>query len=161
MRKNFRWAVWLIGAVLTVTLPGCGGDSPSPSNPSTPTPTPTARPSTTLNFNFSNLDRGEAVRSDFSVTVADADASILMDWTFSTDDIDVFVTNTSCSATLWTTLFNQTSGCTSLIRGASTAKPERATGRLLQGNYRIWAASDPNRSRQTESGFIQLTITAR
>ncbi len=157
--KSFpRCLLRLAAAAVVVVLPGCGGGGGG--GTTTPNPVPTPRPSTTLSFNYSNLDPREALGADFSVNVADADVEILVDWTFASTDVDVFVTSTSCSTASFLTLFNQVGSCTSLIRGVSTIKPERTTGRLLQGNYRIYAAN-ASFFGSPESGFIQVILRPR
>jgi hypothetical protein len=148
-------------AVLTLVLglPGCGGGgSSSPTTPSTPAPTP--RPPTVLNTSFSGLGRLEAQSATLTIGEVDADIDIVADWTFASNDVDVFVTSSSCSTSSFVTLFNQTSGCTSLIRGTSVTKPERTTGRLSQGTYKLWAGSAAS-SRSDESGVIQVTVRPR
>ena len=152
-----RIAPWGV-LTLVLGLPGCGGGSSSPSTPSTPAPTP--RPPTVLSTSFSGLSRLEAQSANLTIGEVDADVEIVADWTFASNDVDVFVTSTTCTTSSFATLFNQTNGCTTLIRGVSVTKPERTTGRLLQGTYKLWAGSAAT-SRSDESGVIQVTIRPR
>lgn len=154
MRSFLRTAGWALGAVLTLALPGCGGGSDNPSGPSGSNP-----PSTQVlpTQNFTNLQRGSAVFSDFNVSASGVTAEFEANWTFATNDIDIFVTSTSCSTASYTTLFNQTSGCTSLARGTSTSRPERTSAGLSPGNYRVYVGSS-FLSTSAESGTLVITL---
>jgi hypothetical protein len=141
--------------VLIAGLSACGGGSTTPTgsnnnNNSNQTSTVT----TTLpTFTFNSVPPGVVVFSDVSVN-GSGTLSLIADWTFSSSDIDVYVTATSCGAT---NVNNLQSSCTAIGRTTATAtKPERLSVPVSQGNYRLWIA---NFGPSTESGTLQATAT--
>jgi hypothetical protein len=154
MSRSLKCAVWLVGAALSVTLPGCGGGSDG-GGTTGPSNQPTTQTLPTQNFN--NLQRGAAVFSDFNVSASGVTAEFEANWTFASNDIDIFVTNTSCATASYNTLFNQTSGCTSLARGTSLSRPERTSVALSPGTYRVYVGSSFI-STSAESGTLVITL---
>lgn len=148
----------LAALAMTVGLPGCGGGGGG--NPAAPivTQPPAPQRNTLPTLTFSNLDRGEVELFELSVSPSPATAEMVADWTFASDDIDIFITGTGCSARSYNDLFNQRSGCASIARGTSITKPERlTTGTLAAGNYRVWIGSSGISTRR-ESGTLSITI---
>jgi hypothetical protein len=140
--------------VLVAGLSACGGGSnpvepPVNNNNNQPSTVTTTLPT----FTFNSVPPGVVVFTDVSVT-GSGTLSVTADWTFSSSDIDVYVTATSCGAT---NVNNLQSGCSAIGRTTATAtKPERLSVAVTQGNYRLWVA---NFGPSTESGTLQATAT--
>jgi hypothetical protein len=136
--------------VMGLGFVGCGGSS-SPSPVSTPTPNLT----TTLpTVSFSNLDINGVFSTDVNVTVSGS-ITVVGDWTLATDDVDVYVTDTSCDKTE-ARLVRQF--CT-LLGKADTykVKPKRLTMNVTPAMYRVFVANfGPTAA---ESGTLQISIT--
>jgi hypothetical protein len=136
--------------VMGLRFVGCGGSS-SPS----PVPTPTPNLTTTLpTVSFSNLDINGAFSTDVNVTVSGS-ITVVGDWTLATDDVDVYVTDTSCDKTE-ARLVRQF--CT-LLGKADTygVKPKRLTMSVTPAMYRVFVANfGPTAA---ESGTLQISIT--
>jgi hypothetical protein len=143
-------------AVLALPLMYCGG-----SKGGLTTPTQTAQgPKTFPARSFSSLAPERAVFGDYTVDVAGT-LQISADWTFSSDDIDVFVTSTSCSTSSYDDLLGGSGACTTLAEGIDVGeKPERATFNAAVGTYRVWVASS-FLSSSNESGTLSVTLTPR
>lgn len=127
-------------------LPGCGGGGSSPTAASTPAPGRTvigefsfiALPSPGLNF-------GE-------VTVSGAGTlEAVAEWTFASNDIDLYLTNGSCDATAFVA-----ERCTVITSATGLSKPERITAAVQAGVYRAWVV---NFGPGPESGTIQVFLT--
>lgn len=155
MRSVPKTATWIAGAVLTVALPGCGGGGGgSPTSPSTPSqPTTQVLPTK----NFSNLQRLTAQFTDFEISASGVTAEFEANWTFASNDIDIFVTSTACTTSSYVTLFDQTGSCASLARGTSTSRPERTSVALSPGTYRVYVGSSAL-SSSSESGTLVVTL---
>ncbi len=140
-----------VGLVLAVGLSGCGGgDSGStPAGPSAPQTITTTLPTST----FVGIRPGEVRFVDVSVSVTGTLRATL-DWTFPSNDLDIYVTTPSCTAVT-------TSGIQSLcsVAGRTTstaAKPELLSVSVTPGNVRVWAANFGPRS---ESGTLAITVS--
>jgi hypothetical protein len=104
-------------------------------------------------FTFNSVPPGVVVFTDVTIS-GTGTMSLIADWTFSSSDIDVYVTNTSCAAS---NTNNLQSGCSAIGRTTATAtKPERLTVNVSAGNYRLWIA---NFGPSTESGTLQASAT--
>jgi hypothetical protein len=146
-------AVAAVALVAGLSACGGGGGTTSPSNTGSTTPPPSTVTTTLPTFTFNSIAPGVVVFTDVSVN-GTGTLSLNADWTFSTSDIDVYVTATSCGAT---NINNLQSACAAVGRTVSTtAKPERLTVNVNQGNYRLWIA---NFGPSTESGTLQATAT--
>ncbi len=79
---------------LALVLPSCGGGSGGSTSPTTPaTPPPRVR-NVILQSTFSGLepfDTSEMVWFDPFTTTATGDVDITVDWTFASNDVDVFL----------------------------------------------------------------------
>jgi hypothetical protein len=139
---------------LVAGLSACGGGTTTPTNNGGGGSTgPTTVTTTLPTFTFNSVPPSVVVFTDVSVN-GSGTLSATADWTFSSSDIDIYVTSTSCAAT---NVNNLQSGCVALGRTtATTAKPERLTVNVAQGNYRLWIA---NFGPSTESGTLQATAT--
>src|SRR5262245_6581336 len=135
---------------LAVGLTGCGGGGSNP----TPVPTPNPVVTTTLpTSTFIGIQPGEVRFTDVTVNV-NGTLSATLDWTFSVNDLDIYVTSTSCS--VLTTAGIQ-GLCTAMGRTTSSVtKPERLTVNVTQGTVRVWAA---NFGPQSESGTLSITVS--
>ena len=142
----------LFRAVVTVAVLGggagaCGGggDTTSPTSTSTVTTTLPTQP-------FNRVAPDEVAATDVTINGTGV-LTCTADWTFASNDIDIYVTPTSCVAGDIGSLLD----CP--VMGRTTAvstKPERLTVDVTRGNYRVWIV---NYGPGAESGTLQLTAT--
>ena len=139
-RGNGGWP-YAIAAGLLAGLTACGGGgggggTGGVTTSSTPPPTPPP-PVVISQIQGFSLRAGFVSFASFSTTsVGTLEATV--DWTFATNDLDVYLTPATCTFTQLTA--NQ---CTVLAFSESTtAKPERARAtNVAAGNYTIWVAN--------------------
>jgi hypothetical protein len=132
-------------AFVAVGLAACGGGTTSPDTESQLTTSLPTQP-------FSNLAPFEVGFAEVTINGAGTLTSTA-DWTFATNDIDVYVTPPSCRAADVAELAN----CTIVGRTtAVTTKPEQLTVIVSRGNYRVWVA---NFGPSAESGTLRMTAT--
>lgn len=152
MKPVEQGALWRspgLALVLGLVVAGCGSSGPSP------VPTPTPNLTTTLpTVSFSNLDINGAFSTDVNVTVSGS-MTVVGDWTYTTDDVDVYVTDTSCDKTE-ARLVRQF--CTFLGKADTYGvKPKRLTMNVAPATYRVFIANfGPTAA---ESGTLQISIT--
>lgn len=134
-----------LGAV-AMGLAACGGGTTSPDDTtSTVTTTLPTQP-------FANLPAGAVAFAEVTINGTGV-LTGTADWTFPSNDIDVYVTAPSCQAGDIAQLMS----CAAVGRTtAVTTKPERLTVNVIQGNYRVWVA---NFGPSSESGTLQMTAT--
>lgn len=142
--------------ILVAGLSACGGGGNGPTGNtggSSGGGGSTTVTNTLPTFTFNSIPPGVVVFTDVSIN-GTGTMSLTADWTFSSSDIDIYVTATSCAAT---TTNNLQSGCSAIGRTTAVAtKPERLTVNVNQGNYRLWIA---NFGPATESGTLQASAT--
>jgi len=132
-----------------VPLLGCGGGGTTP----TPVPTPVPAPVRTI-VGQQNWTAGVLETPNFDVTLGAAgnmDATV--QWTFASNDVDIYVTSTSCASGA-DLLANR---CTLLAKAdGTTSKPERLSMQASAGVFRIWVVNfGPTR----ESGTLEVGVT--
>jgi hypothetical protein len=141
-----RFVTVVTVAALAAGLAACGGGTTTPdTDTSTVTTTLPTQP-------FANLPAGAVAFAEITIN-GTGSLTGTADWTFASNDIDVYVTAPSCRATDIVEL----TGCQAVGRTtAVTTKPERLTVNVTQGNYRVWVA---NFGPSAESGTLQMTAT--
>ena len=131
-------------ALLATGLAACGGGTTGPDDDDVTTNLPTQP--------FSNLAPFEVGFAEVTINGSGVLTSIA-DWTFATNDIDIFVTAPSCRAADVFELANcQAVGRTTAV----TTKPEQIAVNVTSGNYRVWVA---NFGPSTETGTLRMTAT--
>jgi hypothetical protein len=137
-------------AVLTLSVIACGGeDSPTGASADGPTTFP-AR-------SFSDLSPNGTTYGDYTVS-ANGTLQISADWQQSGNDIDIFITGTSCSTGSYNDLLGGTGNCRSMASQIGLSKPERLNHPVSSGSYRIWVASSFLSSTR-ESGTLNVTFS--
>lgn len=132
-----------------VALSACGGGTTSPDTPDTTSTITTTLPTQS----FSGIAPGEVVFAEVTINGTGV-LTGTADWTFPTNDIDIYVTAPSCRAA---DIIDLQSDCQAIGRTtAVTTKPERLTVNVTQGNYRVWIA---NFGSSSETGTLQMTAT--
>ncbi len=116
-----RVTAFAFGLTLVLALGACGGGG-SPSGPSTPPPTPqpTPTPPVVVSQGGGPLEVDFVARVPFT-TSQSGTLDITLDWTFATNDLDVFLLRGTCS---FDDFFDEV--CPTLAFSVSTtAKPEK------------------------------------
>jgi hypothetical protein len=141
-----RFFMGVAVAVLAAGLTACGGGTTTPD-------TTTSTVTTSLPTQpFANLAASEVAFAEVTINGTGV-LTGTADWTFASNDIDIYVTAPSCRATDIVELANcQAVGRTTAV----STKPERLTVNVTQGNYRVWVA---NFGPGSESGTLQMTAT--
>lgn len=145
-------ALGCAGALAAVIgLTACGGGSSSPTTPAVTTPPAPVR-SVIGNFTFSLGPIGLAQPVEVTVTGSGTiDATV--QWTFASNDVDLFLTDRNCNATQYLQLAN----CNILARADSfTNKPEVIRVTASTGVYRLFVYNDGPGS---EAGTLVVGFT--
>lgn len=161
MRERSATMVACVGGSLSalVLLAGCGGGggASSPTSPSSTTPSSQPTVQVLPTQTFTNLEPESAQFTDLRIDAAGVTADIEANWTFASNDVDVFVTSAACSTSSYDTLFFQVGSCASLARGTGVSRPERLSASLAAGSYRVYVASSAL-SSSPESGTLAVTL---
>lgn len=152
MTRQTRMGAIAGALALVVGLTACGGGGSSTGSTPPVTNPPAPVRSVIGNFTFSLGPIGLAQPVEVTVTgtgTVDATAQ----WTFSANDVDLFLTDRSCNATSYFNLGN----CNIMARADSfTSKPEVIRQSLSSGVYRLWVYNDGPGS---ESGTLIVGFT--
>jgi len=150
-RKAVALAAW--GVLTLAGLSGCGSGSTPPGGPSTPPPTPAA--STAVIHDDSFPVGSKVVVPDVFTTSSAGTLTITLDWTFATNDVDIFVAKGTEPCTLQT--FNDRSCGFLASEESTTMKPEKLTmANLAAGTYTLYVA---NFGSTDESVACHITLT--
>ena len=144
-----------------LVLPSCGSDKPC-SNPTAPgcglSPTPTPPPATVTRVISSGSGSipAHVIAPVVFTTTASGAIGIEVNWTFATNDVDIFLTRGSEPCTLET--FNNRT-CGFLATEESTSmKPEKLTApSMAAGSYTLYVV---NFGDTDESVAYQVTLTS-
>jgi hypothetical protein len=168
-RKQWRGVVTVVPclavAVTALLLPSCGGGGGSgggcSSNPAGPgcqaSPSPTPPPSVTrvVSQGSYQLESKAAVAVVFTTTAAGT-VGITVDWTFATNDVDIFLARGSEPCTVET--LNARSCGIIATEESTSMKPEKLTvPGLAAGTYTLYVA---NFGDTDESVAYQVTLTS-
>jgi hypothetical protein len=155
-----RLGAFAAALALAAVMPACGGGGGG-TTPSTLPPAPQPTRTQIQSGGFSVVGTDEAQRNGFNADVAVAPVNIsaagtveiVADWTFASNDVDVFWFAGSCSPA------QAVRGQCTVIAAeqSSTLKPERLTlTNVAAGSYTVGFA---NFGRTTESGNYQIFLT--
>ncbi len=152
MRVFTRVALGAVCLAVAVTLPGCGGGGGGGGSIVGPSRNPVR---SVISQRGWQLDVLEVYMADLSVTGDGSSATVdsTVEWTYATNDVDLYVTNTSCTLEMLVL-----DACPYVAHAdSSTAKPERVSFTVAAaGNYRFWVVNfGPTR----ESGTIEVAMT--
>lgn len=143
-RLSLRGAVALsLCLANALTTPGCGGDSASFP------PTLISETVFELNAPFTDLDRFGVTAVDF--TVPAGTLQITVDWTSSTDDLDIVLSNPACDS-----IALAAGICRVLATESSNLKPSRLVLATTATSYRLFVL---NLGPARESGTIAVKVT--
>ena len=132
-------------ALVAMGLAACGNGTTSPDPESQVTTSLPTQP-------FSNLAPFEVGFAEVTIN-GEGTLTSTADWTFVTNDIDIYVTPPSCRAADVAEL----ASCPVVGRTtAVTTKPEQLSVLVSRGNYRVWVA---NFGPSAESGTLRMTAT--
>jgi hypothetical protein len=134
---------------MAMALAACGGGGTS--TPTAPAAPPAPSRSVVGQSNWT-AEVGTAARIDATIGGAGS-MDVTVQWTFSSNDVDIYVTSTGCAS--HQDLLNNR--CTLIAKADGvTAKPERLTLTVQAGTFRIWMA---NFGPTDESGTVEVGIT--
>jgi hypothetical protein len=123
-------------------VPGCGGVT-DPDDPKR----------TTIGHRDWALDPFDALGVDISITgVGTGTLEATVEWTFGTNDVDVYVTAAACTPEMFAA-----EACSYKVKADSqTTKPEKVSYGVSAGdNYRFWIV---NFGPQRESGALEAIL---
>jgi len=125
-------ALWLGG------LAACGGSTPA--TPTSPPPTPTPAPVTRLIHDDAFAVGSRSVVPDTFATTSAGTLEVTVDWTFASNDVDIFIARGSEPCTLET--FNNRSCGIIASEESTTLKPEKLTiPNFAAGSYTLYVAN--------------------
>lgn len=153
-RQTRRRTIGALAAALALVmgLTACGGGSTNPTPPPVNNNPPPPVRSVIGNFTFSLGPIGLAQPVEVTVS-GNGTMDATVQWTFSANDVDLFLTDRSCNAT---SIFNL-GNCNVMARADSFAnKPEVIRQTLGTGVYRLWVYNDGPGS---ESGTLVVGFT--
>ena len=156
--KRSRPWVFLLPFVtpLVMVMPGCGGSS-STTPTSVPAPTPTPAPVSTVVAEGSRGGLGASVLINAPpfTTTATGTLDVTVDWTFASNDVDIYLTQGTVPCTVADFNAGQ---CSFVVFSESfTAKPERLSApNASAGPYTLYIG---NRGPTEESVSYQVVLT--
>lgn len=153
-----RTRAWMAALALAAVLPACGGGGGG-TTPTTLAPQPTRTQIAGGSFTVAGTDEANANGFLFDVAAGPVSVSgtgtveIVADWTFASNDIDIFFYTGSCTSAQairgQCTISNRTT--------STTAKPERLTiTGVPAGSFSVGFA---NYGETAESGNYQVFLT--
>jgi hypothetical protein len=142
-----------------LVLQGCGDKCNNPTDPGcgpSPTPTPSPAPVTRVISQGNGPIGGRTVSPVVFTTTASGTVGIEVNWTFATNDVDIFLARGSEPCTL-ETFNNRTCGFIA-TEESNTMKPEKlSVAGLAAGTYTLYIA---NFGDTDESVAYQVTLTS-
>jgi hypothetical protein len=148
----------LYAVLILMALPACGGSSnPVTSSSPSPTPPPVTRSAVIDDDAF-------AVPSKFAVpdvwtTTSTGTVEVTVDWTFATNDVDIFVARGSEPCTLQT-LNNRTCGFVA-TEESTTMKPEKLSmPNLAAGTYTLYVVNFGSTDESVACHIVLTTTSA-
>lgn len=149
-RARPKLLMFLTAFASALLNPGCGGGSGGGGEAVVG---PTGPSRSTITEQGWALDVFDAVTYDISITgTGGATVEATAEWTFASDDVDIYVTATTCTPTMFAGEL-----CAYKTKADSaTSKPERVSFPVSPGdNYRFWVV---NFGPQRESGTFQAVL---
>jgi hypothetical protein len=144
----------LVVATIALGLSGCGSDKIGPPPPPTPPPPP-AQVTRVVSQGNTPMQSKHVAPVVFTTTAAGS-VGITVDWTFATNDVDIFLARGSEPCTLQT--FNDRSCGFIATEESLSMKPEKLTvPSLAAGTYSLYIA---NFGDTDESVAWQFTLTS-
>jgi hypothetical protein len=148
-------ALVAVGLLLAVALPSCGGGGGGGGGGITNSShTPTRSIITQQGWTL-EVEQYHGFELTFTVTGSGAGTATMdatVEWTFASNDIDIYLTTTACTAEAFASL-----SCSYVAKADGLSKPERITFTLTAaGTYRLWIVNfGPGR----ESGTLEVGLT--
>ena len=125
---------------LVISLTGCGGGGGGPAAPSTPAPTPAPPPVVTVIAQGSSALDSKVIAPVVFTTTATGTLDMTVDWTFASNDVDIFLARGSEPCTL-ATFNNRTCGFIA-TEESTTMKPSKLRApSLAAGTYSLYVAN--------------------
>jgi hypothetical protein len=147
-KPRYRHLAACCGAVMLAGLSACGGGG-SPSHPSSPPP-----PVTRVIHDDAFAVASETVVPDTFATTSTGTLEVTLDWTFASNDVDIFIARGSEPCTLAT--FNDRSCGFIASAESTTLKPEKVSiPNLAAGSYTLYVA---NFGSSDESVACHITL---
>lgn len=138
-------------ALLLLSMTACG-DGSSPTTPTSPTPTPAPVTTVALQGAIPSMEPRVLFTAGSFTTSAIGGVEILVDWTFATNNLDVYLARGTCS-------IDQVNAGTcsyAVFSESTTAKPERLRlPDLAAGSYSLLIG---NRGPTAESASYQVLV---
>ncbi len=137
------------GALVCAQLVACGGSSPTtPSVTATPTPAPVT--DVLLQGSLTTMDVLVLYTVGSFTTTATGRLEVTVDWTFATNNVDVYVSRGTCTLDQ----VNQRTCPFATVSESPTAKPEKLVVSSLEpGTYTLMVG---NRGPAAEAGSYQV-----
>ena len=157
MKTNRRLFASATAVALALLLGACGGDdcsdhptTPDCNPPPSPSPSPEVR-TLILEGSFSGLEELMLARVPFD-TNSTGRIEATVDWTFGTDDVDIYLVRGSCTIEQ----FNNRTCTFAAFSESASAKPERiSAGSQAAGSYNLYIG---NRGPAEEAVSFQIFL---
>jgi hypothetical protein len=141
---------------LTLSLTGCGGKSPT--TPSSPPATLAPAPVTTVVAQGSSSLNAETVAPVVFTTSTTGTLDMTVDWTFPSNDVDIFLARGSTPCTLAT--FNDRTCGFIATEESTTMKPAKLrAASLAPGTYSLYVANFGDRDESVAWQFVLTTVS--
>jgi len=156
-KSRFDSPASLCVALLLGGLAACGGNTPVTST--SPPPTPTPAPVTRQIHDDAFAVPSDSVVSDTFATTSSGTLEVTVDWTFASNDVDIFIARGNEPCTLET--FNNRSCGISATEESTTLKPEKLTiPNFAAGSYTLYVANFGARDESVACHIVLTTASA-